>query len=101
MCICLIELSLHRIKKFSVSFKVFKFAYQEFRSGCFIHGLKNFAQDPGFLQSIGVNQIFFSARAGTINVDCRVDSFLSNFSIQMQFHVAGTFEFLIDYLIHS
>ena len=45
-------------------------------------------------------QQIFATGAGATHVDGREYALLGHLAVEMQFHVAGAFEFFIDYFIH-
>ena len=52
------------------------------------------------LQLVGSGQILFLASTRTVDVDRWERAFFSNSAIQMDLHVAGSLEFLVDNLVH-
>src|SRR5581483_8335394 len=57
--------------------------------------------DDDCAQGFVVEEQFFAAGAGAGNVDGGEDAAFGKFTVQDQFHVAGAFEFLINYFIHA
>ncbi len=53
------------------------------------------------MQHIGLDQQFFLARSGAVDVDRRVDALLVHAPVEMDFHIAGALEFFVDHIVHS
>ncbi len=54
-----------------------------------------------FFQLPRLKQQFFTAGAGKEDVDRRINALIADLAIEHHLHVAGTFEFLKDELVHS
>src|SRR5690606_41089347 len=85
---------------FIIGFEVFQLVHQEFSCRNVFHIVQQTTQNPCTLQLIILHQQLFAASAGTTNVDRRVDTLFSNLAIKVQFQVAGTFKFFVDYFVH-
>jgi hypothetical protein len=66
-----------------------------------IHGLKDFSQKPDSIQVVGIEKEFFLARSRPLNVDRGKDPPINETSIEMDFHVACSFELLENDFVHS
>ena len=66
-----------------------------------VHWIEKLAQHPDLLQDVRFDQQFFLARAGAVDIDGRIDAFFRHAPVKVDFHVAGTLEFLIDHIIHA
>ena len=53
------------------------------------------------MQLAFLRQHLFAPGAGTVDEDGRVDAFFRDLPIQVQLHVAGAFELLVDHLVHA
>ena len=53
------------------------------------------------MQQLGFDQQFFFARTGTVDVDRGIDALFGGAAIKVHFHVAGTFEFLVNHVVHT
>src|SRR6266508_6303364 len=58
------------------------------------------AQRP-YLAQVVAQQQLLTARAAAGDIDRREDALLRELAIQMQLHIAGTFELLVDHIIHT
>ncbi|GIW80907.1 MAG: hypothetical protein KatS3mg105_2714 [Gemmatales bacterium] len=66
-----------------------------------MHVAQYAAQSTDSFDFVRMEQQFFFASSGTIDVDRRPYALVDQTTVQMQLHVAGAFEFLEDDLIHS
>ena len=73
---------------------------QELDGSNLVHRMQQLAQDPHTLQFVLGGEQFFTPRAGATNIDGGVNTFFRNLAIQVQFHVACTFEFLKNHFVH-
>ena len=53
------------------------------------------------MQYIGHQQQLLAARAGAVDVDCRVNAFFGHTAVKVNLHIAGAFEFFIDDIVHA
>src|SRR5690606_8460520 len=66
-----------------------------------VHRVQQLAQDPDLLQVVGVHQQLFAAGAGAVDVDGGEDALFGDAAIQVDLHVAGALELLVDHVVHA
>src|SRR5699024_6390958 len=62
---------------------------------------KQVPQLPEYIEFFFIKQKLFLSCAGAPDIDRRIDAAFAQVPIQMELHVAGPFEFLIDHVIHA
>ena len=62
--------------------------------------MQQLAQDPHLRKLALVGDELFLARAGAVDIDRGEYALLGDAPIQMDLAVAGTLEFLVDYIVH-
>jgi hypothetical protein len=90
----------HGDQKFFIGIGFYKPVAQELHRFYGIHIGKVFPEDPDLVQEILIQQKVFPARAGSRNINGRIDTPVGQFAVELQFHVAGSLEFLKDHVIH-
>src|SRR6266851_4514387 len=58
-------------------------------------------QHPHLLQDLFFDQQLFAAGAGPVDVDRREDALLVHAPVEVNFHVAGALELLVDHVVHA
>ena len=74
---------------------------QEFHGRDLVHGGQQAAQDPDFLHFVRLHQQLLAAGAGAVDVDGREDAPLGDLALEVDFHVAGALELLVDHIVHA
>src|SRR5690554_3212723 len=65
-----------------------------------VHICKKLTHNPHPLQCFFVKQQVITTRTRRSKVNSREDAFICNFSIQLQFHISGSFKLFEDYFVH-
>ena len=73
---------------------------QEFHRLELVHRVEQLPQHPDLLQDVGLEQQLLAARAGAVDVDRRVDPLLGHAAVEVDLHVAGALELLVDHVVH-
>ena len=95
------KLVFHRKQELCVARRLFEARDEE------VHGVdggeirETLAQEIDFFEFRGVVEELFFSRSALDEVDSWVDASVSEPSIEDEFHVARTFEFLEDHLVHA
>ncbi|VTR70663.1 conserved hypothetical protein [Desulfosarcina cetonica] len=95
------NLGIHGIQELAIILGSVHFFKQKFEAIRRIQGGEEFAQDPDPVQGIFIEQQFFLAGAGFLDVDGREDSLVGQAAIQLDLHVAGALELLEDDFVHA
>src|SRR6266850_7829916 len=93
-------LALHRLEEFAVRLGVLHLVEQEFDRRELVHGVQELAQDPHLGELALVGDELFLARAGAVDVHRREDALFRDAPVEVNFAVAGAFEFLVDDVVH-
>src|SRR5258706_4646440 len=91
----------HRIEELGVGLGGFQLVDQEFGRLELVHREEQLPQDPDLLQERGLDQQLLAPRAGAVHVDGRIDALLVHPAIEVDLHVAGALEFLVDHVVHA
>eukprot|EP00042_Codosiga_hollandica_P060670 m.921627 g.921627 ORF g.921627 m.921627 type:complete len:413 (+) comp87512_c0_seq1:117-1355(+) len=65
-----------------------------------VHVVEELPQDPALLQDLRLEQQLFTARAGLVDQQRRVDALLGHAAVQVDFAVAGALELFVDHFVH-
>src|SRR5690554_1461233 len=65
-----------------------------------VHVRKKFTHNPHSLQCFFVKQQVITTRTRRSKVNSRENTFVGNFSIQLQLHISGSFKLFEDYFVH-
>ena len=87
-------------EEFGVAAHFLEFAEQQFHGfhgGNAVHGLAEF---PDAVEFIGMEEEFLLACTAFLHIDGGVDAFFGEMAVKVEFHVAGSLEFLEDDLVH-
>src|SRR5439155_21912670 len=95
-----VSASPHTVEEVRVAFRRLDLVEQKLHRFELVHRVEQLAQDPHLLQDVGPEQELLAARSGAIDVDRRVDALLGHPAVEMDFHIAGAFEFLVDHIVH-
>ena len=98
---CISAAPFHHVKELAVIFGLANLVEQKLHRLDLIHVVEQLAEDPDLLEELGLDEELFLSGARPIDVDGRVDPLLGKPSLEVDLHVAGALEFLIDDLIHS
>src|SRR5689334_23437128 len=79
----------HHVEELGVALRLADLVEQEFHRLDFVHVVNELAQHPDLLQDLGLDQQFFAARAGLVEVDRRINALFGETALQVHFHVAG------------
>src|SRR6185437_16503862 len=87
----------HAFEELAVALGRLDLVEQEFHRLELVHRVEELAQDPDLLKDVGLQQQLLAARARAIHVDRRVDPLLGHPPVEVDLHVAGALEFLVDH----
>src|SRR6202012_5053053 len=73
----------HHVEELGVALRLTDLVEQEFHRLDFVHVVNELAQHPDLLQDFGLDQQFFTARAGLVQVDRRIDALFSKTALQV------------------
>src|SRR5688500_3799621 len=66
-----------------------------------VHREEQLPQHPDLLQRRRLDQQLLAPRAGAVHVDRRVDALLVHAAVEVDLHVAGALELLVDHVVHA
>ena len=95
------NLFFHHFEKLVVVFGLTNLVHEEFHRLNFVHVVKDSAQQPDFLQQIGLDEQLFAACRRAVDVDGWVNPLLGHAALEVDFHVAGAFEFFVNHFVHA
>src|SRR5580698_1957258 len=94
-------LSAHGGKELSVAARFAQFVQQQFHAFHRRQRIQHAAQHEDSIELFLGDQQFFLARSALGDIDGGEDALVHQLAIQMDFHVAGAFEFFKDHVIHA
>src|SRR5258706_4176128 len=92
--------SAHGVEKVAVVLGDANLVDQELGGLEIVHRVQQLAQYPHLLKYLRLDEQFLAARAGTIDVDRGENALLVHSAVEVDFHVAGSLELLIDHVVH-
>src|SRR5262249_19887706 len=90
----------HRIEEVAVRLGRLDLVDEELGGLEVVHGVEELPEHPHLLQDRLLDQQLLAPRAGAVHVYRREDPLLVHASIEMDLHIAGALELLVDHVIH-
>src|SRR5579859_8260178 len=91
----------HRTQKFRVGLRFCEAAKQKLHGFDGRERAQNFAEDPNAAELVRREEQLVLTSAGALNVNGREDALIGEAAVEIDFHVAGTFELLEDDIVHA
>src|SRR5690625_3082931 len=94
-------LPLHRVEELVVGLGFLDLVEKDLDGREFVHRVQQFAQDPDLLQIRRLHQQLFSTSAGAVDIDGGINPLLRDAPVEVQLHVTGALELLVDHIVHA
>src|SRR5258708_2317492 len=91
----------HGIEEFVVVLCGTKLVEQEFGRLEIVHAEQELPQDPYLGKDLRSDQEFLAAGAGAVHAERGIEAFLGHAAVEVDLHVAGALEFLVDHVVHA